>query len=255
MKAIDTLLAFLFKERGESVPPLAESDKFRVYRSLVNVRPPLPVSDEYRIAESEYLNELLEEKGIVSISDLAFENGIALWRGDITRLAADGIVNAANSALLGCFAPCHACIDNAIHTFAGVDLRLSCDKIMREQGKEEETGKAKITSAFNLPSKYVLHTVGPIVFGELTERHKMLLANCYKSCLTLAEEKGLESLAFCCISTGEFRFPNEEAAKIAIRTVREYLENKGSKMKIVFNVFKEIDYDIYARILGKNQKA
>jgi O-acetyl-ADP-ribose deacetylase (regulator of RNase III) len=169
--------------------------------------------------------------------------------GDITTLKVDAIVNAANSGMLGCFVPNHACIDNAIHTFAGVQLRLDCAAIMERQGHPEPTGQAKITSAYNLPSKYILHTVGPIITGELAQNDCELLASCYRSCLELAKQSGVGSIAFCCISTGEFRFPNEEAAQIAVKTVAEYVAGIQSKVKVVFNVFKEKDYDIYRRLL------
>ena len=173
-----------------------------------------------------------------------------MWKGDITTLKCDGIVNAANSQMLGCFCPNHGCIDNAIHTYAGVQLRLECARIMGAQGREEPAGRAKITQAYNLPCSYVLHTVGPIVYGKLTEQNKTDLANCYRSCLKLAEDCGLRSIAFCCISTGEFCFPNEIAAQIAVGTVDEYKKQSGSKIKVVFNVFKEKDHAIYKRLLG-----
>lgn len=161
----------------------------------------------------------------------------------------DAIVNAANSQMLGCFCPCHGCIDNAIHTFAGVQLREACAELMQEQGHEEETGKAKITPACNLPCKYVLHTVGPIIRGRLTKRDEELLASCYRSCIELAEENGVTSLAFCCISTGEFHFPNDKAAEIAVQTVKLYKEKTKSNMEVIFNVFKDMDYKIYRKLL------
>ncbi len=177
------------------------------------------------------------------------EKNIFLWRGDITRLKVGAIVNAANSAMQGCFYPNHGCIDNAIHTFAGVQLRQDCAAIMQAQGTPEETGKAKITRAYNLPSDYVLHTVGPIITGELTQHDRDLLRDCYRSCLELAEENSIESVAFCCISTGEFHFPNDEAAKIAVETVREFLQ-KNKEIKVIFNVFKELDEQLYRSLLG-----
>ena len=173
-----------------------------------------------------------------------------LWQGDITRLAVDAIVNAANSQLLGCFIPCHGCIDNAIHTAAGVQLRQNCFDIMQKQKHAEPTGSAKITSAYNLPSKYVIHTVGPIIHGDLTQEDWGLLAACYKSCLDIAAEHKLNSIAFCCISTGEFHFPNKEAAEIAVQTVKkDYLrQNTASIDRIVFNVFKDMDFNIYKNL-------
>ena len=173
--------------------------------------------------------------------------GLYLWQGDITTLAVDAIVNAANSQMLGCFVPCHGCIDNAIHTYAGVQLRLECARLMARQ--EEPTGCAKITKAYNLPCRYVLHTVGPIISGAVTQADRELLASCYRSCLELAESNGLHSVAFCCISTGEFRFPNELAAEIAIQTVGEWQRQNPEKIKVIFNVFKDSDYEIYKRLL------
>ena len=151
--------------------------------------------------------------------------------------------------MLGCFYPCHSCIDNAIHTFAGVQMRLECAKIMKLQNREEETGKAKITPAFNLPCKYVLHTVGPIVRGILCKDDEEKLASCYMSCLELAEQSGARSIAFCCISTGEFHFPNERAAEIAVNTVKDYKSKTNSTMEVIFNVFKKMDYEIYRKLL------
>ena len=177
------------------------------------------------------------------------EPGIYLWQGDITTLRCDAIVNAANSQLLGCFVPCHGCIDNAIHSFAGVQLRLACQQLMQREGHEEGTGEAKITPAFNLPCRYVLHTVGPIIYGSVTETDRKLLADCYRSCLELASAYGLRSVAFCCISTGEFHFPNRLAAEIAIKTVGEWQKENPGQMEVIFNVFKDNDYKIYQQLL------
>ena len=219
--------------------------------SLMNVRLPAPVSDEYVRIESEYLKEETAAKGVTRLSDLTpVEDGICLWQGDITTLECDAIVNAANSQLLGCFRPLHNCIDNCIHTYAGLRLRNKCAEIMREQGHEEPTGQAKITPAYNLPCRYVIHTVGPIVNGRLTAKHEELLASCYRSCLALAEENGLRSVAFCCISTGVFGFPQRRAAEIAVQTVRTYRETSHSKIEVIFNVFKDEDYTIYRELLG-----
>ena len=173
-----------------------------------------------------------------------------VWRGDITTLKIDAIVNAANSALRGCFVPCHGCVDNVIHSVSGIQLRLACDELMVKQGYDEPTGRAKITPAFNLPSRYVLHTVGPIVSYQLTKEHCRQLSDCYRSCLRLASENGLRSIAFCCISTGEFHFPREEAAQIAVRTVKDYLQEDEQITRVVFNVFQQEDYEIYKGILG-----
>ena len=163
----------------------------------------------------------------------------------------DAIVNAANSQMLGCFVPCHGCIDNAIHTFAGMQLRLECDRIMKAQGHLEPTGQAKITPGYNLPARYILHTVGPVVDGPLTPQHEAELASCYESCLALAAENHLESVAFCCISTGVFCFPNHRAAEIAAQTVRDFLAKDTSVKRVVFNVFKDLDLAIYEELLAE----
>lgn len=220
-------------------------------RSLFNVRPPKAIETAFLEVHDAYLQEETRQKGITDISDLTpVQEGVYLWKGDITTLRCDAIVNAANAQMLGCFLPCHGCIDNAIHTFAGVQLRMACAELMEKQGHEEETGNAKITSAYNLPCNYILHTVGPIVHGMLTQKDQELLASCYGSCLGLAEENKVKSIAFCCISTGEFHFPNQRAAEIAVKTVKEYRQRAHSKMEVVFNVFKQEDYDIYQGLLG-----
>ncbi|MBR0189887.1 MAG: protein-ADP-ribose hydrolase [Clostridia bacterium] len=247
------LINYLLRERGENISvPQGEPSQKRLLRALMNVRLPAPVSDEFLRIQDEYLKTVIAEKGITDADDFDYENGVALWQGDITTLKVDGIVNAANSRLLGCFVPEHHCIDNAIHTFAGVELRNECDRIMREQGVEEPTGQAKITKGYNLPCKYVLHTVGPIVYGNLTEEHEKALSSCYKSCLVLAVAYGLNTLAFCCISTGEFCFPNARAAEIAINSVKEFKAQTGSKIKVIFNVYKDIDYEIYRQLLARD---
>ena len=229
--------------------PSSNEELFRVYRSLVNVRMPNTIDEEYLRVEDAYLKNLIEEKHITDVEDLTeSEPDIFLWQGDITTLRCDAIVNAANSQMLGCFVPCHNCIDNCIHTFSGIRLRIKCNEIMKKQGHEEPTGSAKITSAYNLPCKYILHTVGPIVNGELTENNCIILESCYRSCLELAEKHGIKSIAFCCISTGVFGFPQKEAARIAVDTVRAY--KKHSNMKVIFNVFKDEDRIIYENILG-----
>ena len=250
MDKLDRLIEMLCAERGEKVAKLNAIEKPRLFRALVNVRMPNEASKEFLQIQDEYLQEQLRLKGITDITDLTpIAPDIYLWQGDITTLKCDAIVNAANSRMLGCFCPNHGCIDNAIHTFAGVQLRQECAGIMEAQGKEEGTGQAKITKAYNLPCKYVLHTVGPIVYGELTKTHEKLLADCYRSCLALADKNGLQSVAFCCISTGEFRFPNERAAEIAVQTVAEYKRLTQSEIKVIFNVFKDYDYVIYSRLL------
>lgn len=251
---LDFLIRYLLNESeeyGDITVPADQADRRRLLRALMNVRPPRPVSDEFLCVQDEYLQKRLAERGVTHIKDLTpVEPGICLWKGDITTLAADAIVNAANSRLLGCFAPCHGCIDNAIHTYAGVQLRLECARIMAAQKTEEPAGRAKITRAYNLPCRHVLHTVGPIVCGNVTQQNRAELAGCYRSCLELAAADGLDSVAFCCISTGEFRFPNQEAAEIAVETVRAWQREHPDTMQVIFNVFKETDYDIYREILG-----
>ena len=231
--------------------PSDETEQKTLLRSLMNVRPALPTDMDFLTVQDAYLQEETAQKGITDIADLTpMEPGLYLWRGDITTLKCGAIVNAANSGMLGCFVPCHGCIDNAIHTYAGVQLRLACAEMMKKQGQEEATGGAKITPAYNLPCAYVIHTVGPIVRGVLTETDKSLLSSCYRSCLTLADQNGVKSIAFCCVSTGEFHFPSDKAAEIAIQTVKEYKEQTSSKIEVIFNVFKNADYEIYRKLLG-----
>ena len=244
------LLDEQLKYKDTEMPDDIQAQK-RLLRSLMNVRSPKPISEEFLRVQDDYLQEELSQKHITSVSDLLpLEPGIYVWQGDITTLACDAIVNAANSGMTGCYYPCHGCIDNAIHSYAGVQLRLECDAIIKAQGHEEPTGTAKITEAYNLPCRYVLHTVGPIITGSLKKQDEDLLASCYRSCLALAEEYGLKSIAFCCISTGEFRFPNQRAAEIAVETVREYRKQTGSEIEVIFNVFKDIDDYIYRELLG-----
>ena len=232
--------------------PQSEAERKTLLRSLFNVRMPKSIDEDFLKIQDEYLREEIAQKGITDIADLTpVADGVYLWQGDITALKCGAVVNAANSQMLGCFVPCPGCIDNAIHTYAGVQLRLECARIMQEQGHEEQTGGAKITPAYNLPCDYVIHTVGPIVRGVLTETDKKLLASCYRSCLEIADENGVKSIAFCCISTGEFHFPNDKAAEIAVNTVKEYKEQTASKIEVIFNVFKDVDYEIYRKLLGK----
>lgn len=233
--------------------PKNEQEQKYLLRSLFNIRMPKPIGEDFLKIQDAYLKDETKKKGITDLADLKpIERGLYLWQGDITTLRCDGIVNAANSQMLGCFCPCHGCIDNAIHTFSGVQLRAACADFMKKQGHEEQTGTAKITPAYNLPCKYVLHTVGPIVAGRLREKDKQLLASCYRSCLALADQNGLKSIAFCCISTGEFHFPNDIAAQVAVRTVKDYIQKKHSEIKVIFNVFKKTDYEIYWKLLGTN---
>ena len=231
--------------------PNDEAEQFTLFRSLCNIRSAGFMPAEWMKIQDEYLTELAREKGIVTINDMEKRAPqIYLWQGDITRLSVDAIVNAANNQLLGCFAPNHRCIDNAIHTFAGIELRMACSRMIEYMDMPEKTGVARKTYGFNLPAKHVIHTVGPIIYDSLTDVEREQLASCYRSCLELAHAYSLQSIAFCCISTGEFRFPNEEAAQIAIDTVRTYLKETNSKIQVVFNVFKDIDYDIYDKLLG-----
>ena len=249
---LDFLLRYLLAERKEYASirmPDSVSEKRHLLRSLMNVRPPIPASAEFLAVQDAYLQARLSERGVTRLGDLKpAQPGIYLWQGDITTLAADAIVNAANSQMLGCFVPCHGCIDNAIHTYAGVQLRLACAAAMRQQGQEEATGHAKITKAYNLPCRFVLHTVGPIICGSVTKADRELLASCYRSCLDLAEETGLHSVAFCCISTGEFHFPGELAAEIAVHTVQAWQQQHPNQIEVIFNVFKNSDYEIYQRL-------
>ena len=231
--------------------PSDQMEQKRLLRSLFNVRMPGSISEEFLQVQDEYLQEEIRQKGITDLTELKpLHPGIFLWQGDITTLRCDAIVNAANSGMTGCYQPCHNCIDNCIHTYAGIRLRNYCAGIMGQQGFEEPTGQAKITPAFNLPCKYVLHTVGPIVNGDLTADHEELLASCYSSCLALADENGVKSIAFCCISTGLFGFPQQRAAEIAVQTVKTYKNRTNSNIEVVFNVFKDEDYTIYRELLG-----
>ena len=229
--------------------PADEAGQKRLFRSLVNVRPAIPADEAFLRVQDEYLQEETKARGITDIAELSPVRGdLYLWRGDITTLKVGAIVNAANSGMTGCWQPCHGCIDNCIHTFAGVRLRYECDSIMRAQGHEEPTGKAKLTKGYDLPCDYVIHTVGPIVSGALNDTHRRLLESSYKSCLDIAFENGIESIAFCCISTGVFRFPKEEAARIAVSTVREFLKRR--KIKVIFCVYSNDDLAIYKKTLG-----
>lgn len=237
----------------------SETEKRNAVRSLMNVRMPRSISDDFLEVQDIFLQEEAKEKGIVTCNDIPVieqeypcseiknSDRISLWRGDITRLGVDAIVNAANSQLLGCFVPCHGCIDNAIHSAAGIQLRNECAEIMAEQGHEEPIGKAKITKGYNLPAKHVIHTVGPIVGLAVTEKQKEQLKDCYLNCLKVAEKSSLKSIAFCCISTGEFHFPNKLAAEIAVDTVDRFL-TKTSIERVIFNVFKEQDFNIYKKL-------
>lgn len=235
--------------RGMDVPT-EPADQQTLLRGLMNLRAPKPIGSDFLQLQDAYLQEAASAKTITDAADLTpLQPGLCLWQGDLTTLRCDAIVNAANSGLTGCYIPNHRCIDNAIHTYAGIQLRLACAKIMEQQGHPEPTGQAKITPAFNLPCRYVLHTVGPIVDGRVTHRDRRLLSSCYRSCLELAAAHQLESVAFCCISTGEFHFPNRLAAEIAVQTVKDFMKNETSIKKVIFNVFKETDRAIYRQLL------
>lgn len=247
------LIQSLLKEKTEyrdlSIPAEPESQR-QLLRGLMNIRTSQSVGADFLQTQDAYLQSETAAKGITDIADLTpIQPGLYLWQGDITTLKCDAIVNAANSGMTGCYIPNHRCIDNAIHTFAGVELRLACAELMEQQGYPEPTGQAKITPAFNLPCRYVLHTVGPIINGRVTKVDKELLASCYRSCLKLAAENSLESVVFCCISTGEFHFPNDLAAEIAVATVKEFLKKQTSVKKVIFNVFKDLDKAIYEKLL------
>lgn len=231
--------------------PVSEERQKELLRALMNIRRPGPIGNDFLKVQNEYLEAARNEKIITKLDDLTQkQSDIFLWRGDITTLEVEAIVNAANSYMTGCYQPCHNCIDNCIHTYAGVQLRNECDEIMQKQGHEEETGQAKITLGYNLPCRYVLHTVGPIVQGGLSNKHREQLRSCYESCLELASQHDILSLAFCCISTGVFMFPKEEAAKIAVDTVLKYKQQTGSNIKVVFTVFDEEDEKIYDKLLS-----
>jgi len=269
MNRLDYLIDYLLKEDSQYSEMQVPSDlqgKRDLFRALRNIREPKPVSEEFLRLQDEELQAQLQEKGIVELSTLNSQLSttlnsklstlnLTIWQGDITRLKIDAIVNAANSQMLGCFYPLHKCIDNAIHSAAGVQLREECHQMMLQQGHEEATGQAKITKAYNLPCRYVIHTVGPIIpTGIPTPMQKEQLASCYRSIMQLADENHLESVAFCCISTGEFRFPNGLAAEIAVQTVKEYFNEhpETSIKQVVFNVFKDKDKLIYERLLAKD---
>lgn len=245
MEKLDYLIEYLLKESGREKFDYNNRNKKSLYRALVNVRQANPISENFLKVEDEYLQEELKKQNITNVKDIKAENRIALWQGDITKLKIDAIVNAGNSQGLGCFLPNHNCIDNQINTFAGVKLRLACNEIMKDLNYNLETGKAIITKGYNLPSKYVIQTVGPIIENEVTEEKEQELANCYINSLKLAIENGIKTIAFPCISTGVFRFPKDKACRIAIKSVKEFLENNNTIEKVVFSVYSDEDLDIY----------
>ncbi len=247
----DELLAFLLEERNRIA---AFSYPYTVKRELIwgylNERPPAPVSERFLELQDRLFLSESEERGVVDVDAFTYKDGVALWKGDITRLRADAIVNAANSSLLGCFIPHHQCIDNVIHSRAGVQVRLDCSRIMGAQGEPEPSGCAKVTRAYNLPSAYILHTVGPMVGLGVTEEDGRVLRNCYCSCLNLAEKLGLETVVFCCISTGVFGYPNDEAAAIAVGAVKNWLLEHGKRIRVVFDVYLDKDFKLYKDVLS-----
>lgn len=248
---LDYILRQLTTDCGQQYAiPDALADKQRMMRALMNIRQPIEASEDFLKAQDCELQLQAQDKGVVAIDGV----GLQLWQGDITRLQVDGIVNAANSQMLGCWAPLHNCIDNCIHSAAGIQLRRECHELMLNQDHDEPTGQAKITLGYNLPAKHVIHTVGPIIpQGTFpTAVQEQQLASCYRSCLDIADENGLRSIAFCCISTGVFNFPNLRAAEIAITTVKDWLgkHENSSIQQVIFNVFLDKDYDIYKRLLA-----
>lgn len=246
---VNRLLSYFIQEgKYEIELPTNYRDARTLLRGLINTRLPQPIDEEILKLEDGLLSLELKDKTVADVKDiLPIEENICIWQGDITTLKIDAIVNAGNSDLLGCFIPNHSCIDNAIHTYAGIRLRLDCNHIMK--GKKLEVGKAIITKAYNLPSKYVIHTVGPMVLGSLTLENIQDLEKCYVACLDLARDNHIKIIAFPCISTGVFRFPKDQASEIAVRTVRSYLENyPDSFEKVVFNVYTEEDKDYYERL-------
>ena len=250
---LDYILQQLMADNGQQYAiPASLSDKQRMMRALMNIRQPIPASETFLEAQNQELQLQAEDKGVVKLDG----EGLLLWQGDITRLKVDAIVNAANSQMLGCWAPLHNCIDNCIHSAAGVQLRQECYEQMKVQGHDEQTGSAKITLGYNLPAKHVIHTVGPIISQGLlpTKEQEEQLASCYQSCLDIAEANHLRSIAFCCISTGVFNFPNKRAAEIALATVKEWLATHQSSSinQVIFNVFLDKDYDIYKRLLTED---
>ena len=241
-----------YREAAAEFPP-GEAAQRWLLRALMNVRPPMPLAPDFLAVQDALLSAEREARGVVdgaALPAVPADPRLALWRGDITRLRADAIVNAANSRLLGCFVPCHGCIDNAIHSAAGLQLRDECARLMAAHGYPEPAGRARLTAGYNLPARHVLHTVGPIVSGSVTAADRAALASCYTSCLSLAAEHGLSSVAFCCISTGEFRFPHRAAAEIAVETVTRFLSAPTCIKRVIFNVFQNTDASIYRDLLG-----
>ena len=248
MTDLDRLIEILCGERGEEVPVLSEDERPDYFRALCNVRPPVQATAEFLSLQDRYLKEKVRQKGVADVDLLSYKDGVCLFRGDITRLNADAIVNAANPAMLGCFHPLHGCIDNAIHSAAGVQVRLDCNDIMK--GGQAKVGEVIVTKAYNLPAKFIFHTAGPIVYGKTTRKNQTDLKKCYVGCLEKAAELNLKSVAFCCISTGVYGYPQQEAACVATYAVTRFPAVIGGKLKVIFDLFTENDYEIYKRIIG-----
>lgn len=269
--SVDILLDYLINETNYADNIFIPSDyegKIKLLRVLMNVRPAVQIRPDMLRLQDEILESQKNIKTLIdpyilnSVKEtfkefnFPFADKLVLWKGDITTLKADAIVNAANSKLQGCFIPLHKCIDNAIHSAAGIQLRLVCHDLINKQGFDEPTGQAKITKAYNLPSKYVIHTVGPVIYKSVTAEDSSLLASCYNSCLELTKNySDIKTIAFCCISTGEFRFPKDMAAQIALSSVCHWLiSNHGSVNRIIFNVYTQEDYDEYSRLFKQHYK-
>lgn len=246
-RILDELLHQLVLEKEIDSYPFDYNRKGLFFRAFSNVREPKPIGNKILKLQDAYLKKLMLEKGIVDVNKFVFINNIALYQGDITCLNADAIVNACNCKLLGCFSPLHNCIDNCIHSFAGIQVRLDCQKIM--QGRNEKNGQVKVTKAYNLPSKYIFHTVGPIVYSHVSKQNEEDLKNCYLSCLNKAKEMELNTIAFCCLSTGVYSYPNDKACTLAVNTIKQWLKDNNNSLKVIFNVFKDIDLKLYTKEL------
>ena len=253
------LIQQLLNERndtaGVKIPEDAQGQK-DLLRGLMNIRMPDPIDEEFLKIQDEYLKEENLADGVITIEDLTplkADDRLYIWQGDMSRLGVDAVTLPANSGFTGCYQWLHSCLDNILGSKAGIELRLYTNDIITRQGYPEPAGQAKITPGFNLPAKYIIHTVGPIVQGRLTKENERMLASCYRSILELADQNDIRTLALCCISTGVFMFPNQRAAEIAVETVRKYLEETGSQIKIIFNVFKDIDLMFYKYYLGEQE--
>ena len=265
MEKLDYLIEYLLEESGRNKEDYIHRDKKTLYRALVNIREPKPISDDFLKAEDEYLKEELKKTKITDVKNIKSvkekykktkitnSDVICIWHGDITKLKIEAIVNESNSKGIGCFIPNHKCVDNQINTFAGVRLRLECDEIMKPLNYKLETGKAIITKAYNLPAKYVIHTVGPVVEIQVTDENEQGLANCYINSLELAIQNNIRTIAFPCISTGIFDFPNVAASRIALKTVDDFIsKNKDKFDKVVFDLWTDDDFEVYEQNVKKD---